>query len=60
MTDQLPEDAWKHPFIYTLTPEGDKPFVIFSYGADGRPGIALDKPTYWRSGLWFLNASLPR
>lgn len=34
----LPNDGWKHPFVYTLTPEGEKPFVILSYGADGKPG----------------------
>lgn len=34
----VPPDIWKHPFVYTLTPEGEKPFVILSYGADGKPG----------------------
>lgn len=34
----VPRDAWKNEFIYQLTPTGERPFVIISYGADGQPG----------------------
>ena len=37
-TTTLPKDAWKHDFIYQLSPESGKPFVIISYGADGEEG----------------------
>lgn len=34
----IPQDAWKHEFVYMLNPESGKPFVIISYGADGEEG----------------------
>ena len=37
-TTTLPKDAWGHDFIYQLSPESGKPFVIISYGADGEEG----------------------
>lgn len=37
-TTELPKDAWGHDFIYQLYPEGGKPFVIKSLGADGEDG----------------------
>jgi general secretion pathway protein G len=33
---EIPLDAWKYEFIYQLNPESGKPFVIISYGADGK------------------------
>jgi len=37
-TTVLPKDAWGRDFIYQLWPESGKPFVIISYGADGKEG----------------------
>ncbi len=37
-TTQIPLDAWKQEFVYQLNPESGKPFVIISYGADGKEG----------------------
>lgn len=37
-TTTVPVDAWKNEFVYQLNPESGKPFVIISYGADGREG----------------------
>ncbi len=37
-TTTLPKDAWGHDFVYRLSPESGKPFVIISYGADGEEG----------------------
>lgn len=37
-TTTVPVDAWKKEFVYQLNPESGKPFVIISYGADGREG----------------------
>lgn len=34
----VPQDAWKHDFVYMLNPPSGKPFVIISYGADGKEG----------------------
>jgi len=34
----VPKDAWKNDFVYLLNPESGKPFVIISYGADGKEG----------------------
>jgi general secretion pathway protein G len=33
----IPEDAWKHDFVYKMNPESGEP-VIISYGADGKEG----------------------
>ena len=33
--DKLPEDPWKHAYVYKLTPEGQEPFEIYSYGPEG-------------------------
>jgi general secretion pathway protein G len=35
---KIPKDAWKHEFVYQLNPESGKPFVVISYGADGKEG----------------------
>ena len=34
----IPKDAWGNEFQYFLNPESGKPFVIISYGADGKEG----------------------
>lgn len=36
--EKVPLDGWKHEFVYLLNPESGKPFVIISYGADGKDG----------------------
>ncbi len=35
---ELPRDAWKNEFAYITIPQSDTPFVIISFGADGKPG----------------------
>ena len=37
-TTEVSKDGWKNEFIYQLYPESGKPFVIISYGADGKEG----------------------
>jgi general secretion pathway protein G len=37
-TTTVPLDAWKNEYVFILNPESGKPFVIISYGADGREG----------------------
>ncbi len=37
-TTEVPRDAWKNPFIYKLNPDPNTPFVIISYGQNGREG----------------------
>jgi general secretion pathway protein G len=37
-TTEIPKDSWKNEFVYELYPESGKPFVIISYGADGKEG----------------------
>jgi general secretion pathway protein G len=34
---KIPQDAWKHDFVYKLNPGNPEP-VIISYGADGKEG----------------------
>ncbi len=38
VTNHLPKDAWGVEFFYKLTPDGERPFVIISYGKDKTPG----------------------
>jgi general secretion pathway protein G len=46
-TTTLPKDAWGNDFIYQLSPESGKPFVIISYGANGEEGgEGYDKDLY--------------
>ncbi|MHC4336452.1 MAG: type II secretion system protein GspG [Planctomycetota bacterium] len=35
-TKRIPKDAWGREFIYKRWPDGRRPFVIVSYGADGK------------------------
>ncbi|MBN2180656.1 MAG: type II secretion system major pseudopilin GspG [Sedimentisphaerales bacterium] len=37
-TTEVPKDGWGNDFIYQLYPEDRTPFVIMSFGADGRQG----------------------
>jgi len=32
----VPKDGWKNPIQYRLTPEGDQPYELYSYGPKGR------------------------
>lgn len=34
----LPKDAWDKPFFYRVTPDGEKPYEMFSYGPKGKGG----------------------
>jgi len=35
---KVPNDAWNREYVYQLSPESGKPFVVLSYGADGQEG----------------------
>jgi len=35
---KIPKDAWGKPFHYRLTPEGEHPYELYSYGPKGRRG----------------------
>jgi general secretion pathway protein G len=35
---EISKDAWKNDFVYQKDPESGKPFVIISYGNDGKEG----------------------
>ena len=37
-TTELPKDAWGNEFVYLEWPTDDRPFVIISYGPDGKDG----------------------
>jgi general secretion pathway protein G len=46
-TTEIPKDAWKNDFVYMLNPESGKPFVIISYGNDGKEaGEGFDADLY--------------
>jgi len=37
--NQVPLDPWGNPYVYQLAPgTNGQPFVLYSYGADGKPG----------------------
>lgn len=38
LEDALPEDPWGNPYEYAPAPSGSKPFTLYSFGADGKPG----------------------
>ena len=33
---QMPKDPWSHPYQYKLTPDGEQPYDLYSWGPDGR------------------------
>ncbi len=35
---KVPKDAWGNEYVYQLSPESGKPFVVLSYGADRQEG----------------------
>ncbi|MBN1123987.1 MAG: type II secretion system protein GspG [Sedimentisphaerales bacterium] len=35
---EVPMDGWGNPFIYLCNPNSRTPFIIISYGADGKEG----------------------
>ena len=35
---RLPEDPWRHPYRYAAPGQGGKPFLVATWGADGREG----------------------
>ena len=37
-TTDIPFDGWNNELVYMLNPESGKPFVVISYGADGKEG----------------------
>ncbi len=37
-TTDIPTDGWSNELVFELDPPSGKPFVIFSYGADGEEG----------------------
>ena len=37
LEDALPNDAWGHPFNYSYLGNGNPPYSLYSYGADGKP-----------------------
>jgi general secretion pathway protein G len=37
-TTSVPQDAWKHDFVYVRYPESGKQYMIVSYGGDGQEG----------------------
>ncbi|TET33920.1 prepilin-type N-terminal cleavage/methylation domain-containing protein [Candidatus Dependentiae bacterium] len=34
----LPVDGWEKPFVYRRTPDGEKPYELYSYGPKGKGG----------------------
>lgn len=50
-TTEVPRDAWKNEFVYMLNPENGKPFVIISYGADGKEGGEGNDMDLWSTDV---------
>jgi general secretion pathway protein G len=34
----VPKDAWSHDLVYRLTPDGEHPYELYSYGSGGKRG----------------------
>jgi general secretion pathway protein G len=34
----IPLDPWSNPYVYKIPGEDGKPYLLMSYGADGKPG----------------------
>lgn len=43
----LPKDGWDHNFIYRLTPDGNHPYELFSYGPKGKTGGRASRLDAW-------------
>jgi general secretion pathway protein G len=44
LQEQVPVDPWGNPYIYRVGDSRDRPYFLFSYGADGKEGgEGLDK-----------------
>ncbi len=44
LQEQVPLDPWGHPYVYRAGDSRERPFFLFSYGADGKEGgDGLDK-----------------
>lgn len=37
-SSNVPKDPWDNDYVYRTPGEGDRPFYLASYGADGQPG----------------------
>jgi general secretion pathway protein G len=48
---EIPKDPWGNPYVYTRDPPGGQPYLIISYGADGKPG-GIDAAADLRSDDW--------
>lgn len=38
LEEAVPLDPWKNPYQYSPAAAGDRPFTLYSFGADGQPG----------------------
>lgn len=38
LDEALPADPWGHPYQYQVPGDEGRPFTIYSFGADGKPG----------------------
>ena len=38
LADQIPLDPWGNPYVYRPGDSRERPFFLFSYGADGKEG----------------------
>lgn len=38
LDESVPTDPWGNPYQYSPQPSGEKPYTLFSFGADGKSG----------------------
>ena len=38
LAEEVPLDPWGNPYQYSIPGRGGKPFALWSFGADGKPG----------------------
>jgi len=47
----VPQDPWKHPYVYLVPGRSNETFEIISYGSDGEPGGTGDAADLSSSNL---------
>jgi len=38
LDEEVPLDPWHNPYQYSPSPSGQRPYTLYSFGADSRPG----------------------
>lgn len=45
---KIPNDPWGHKYMYELTPDGEHPYELFSYGTKGKKAKESERISVWQ------------